>query len=273
MSGNDVIVHPTAVVHPGAQLGPGVAVGPGCVIGEHVAVGPNTSFEALVYIGGWTTIGADNRFSPGSIIGTEPQDIGYKGEPTRVVIGDRNVFREFITVHRATTKEERLTQIGHDNYFMAYAHVAHDCRVGNGTVFLHGATLGGHVSVGDHATVGAMSAVHQFCRVGRFSFMGGGSMIAQDVVPFSRVAGQRPPRFLGLNSVGLRRKGFSRERLAALKEMFRLLFYADLNTSLALARIEAEIPSSEDRDELLSFVRASKRGIVKKAAAWDSDSE
>jgi UDP-N-acetylglucosamine acyltransferase len=273
MSGKDVVVHPTALVHPGARLGPGVEVGPGCVIGEHVSVGPNTSFQAQVHVCGWTTIGADNRFWPNAIIGTEPQDVDYKGEPTRVVIGDRNVFREFTTVHRATTKEERLTQIGDDNYFMAFSHVGHDCRVGDRTIFLHGATLGGHVRVGDHAMVGALSAVHQYCRVGRFSFMGGGSMVSQDVVPFCRVAGQRPTRMLGLNTVGLRRKGFSRERVAALKEMFRLLFSADLNTSQALARIEVEFPPSEDREELVSFVRASKRGIVKTAAVWDGDSE
>jgi UDP-N-acetylglucosamine acyltransferase len=274
MSGSDVVVHPSAVVHPGARLAPGVEVGPFCLIGEHVVIGPNTRFEAQVTVGGWTTIGADNRFSPGSCLGTEPQDTGYTGEPTRVVIGDRNVFREFITIHRATVKEERLTQIGDDNYFMAYSHVAHDCRVGNRTVFLHGATLGGHVPVGDSATVGAWSAVHQFCRLGRYSYMGGGSMIVQDVVPFSRVAGQRPAQILGLNLVGLRRNGFSRERIAALKEMFRILFYSNLNTSVALARIEAEIPAGEDRDELLNFIRASKRGIVKKVAdSWDSDLE
>jgi UDP-N-acetylglucosamine acyltransferase len=274
MPGDEAAVHPAAVVHPGARLAAGVEVGPYCVIGEHVTVGPKTRFEAHVYVGGWTSIGAENRFSPGATIGTEPQDIGYKGEPTRVEIGDRNVFREYITIHRATIKEERLTRIGDDNYFMAYSHVGHDGRVGNGTLFLHGATLGGHVHVGDFVTVGAWSAVHQFCRLGRYSFMGGGSMITQDVVPFSRVAGQRPPRFLGLNLVGLRRRGFSRERISALKEMFRILFYSDLNTTQGLERIEAEVPPGPDRDELAAFVRASKRGIVKKTAGpWDSDSE
>jgi UDP-N-acetylglucosamine acyltransferase len=274
MSGNEAVIHPTAVVHPGARLGPGVEIGPHCVIGENVVLGPNTRLAAQVFVGGWTTIGLDNRFSPGSVIGTEPQDVGYQGEPTRIEIGDRNVFREFITIHRATVKEERLTRIGNDNYFMAYSHVAHDCRVGHETIFLHGATLGGHAHVGDFATVGAWSAVHQFCRIGRFSFMGGGSMITQDVVPFCRVAGQRPPRLLGLNLVGLRRKGFSRERIAVLKEMFKLLFYSDLNTAQALDRITSEIPAGEDRDELLAFVRASKRGIVKKTVdSWDSASE
>jgi UDP-N-acetylglucosamine acyltransferase len=274
MPENEAVVHPTAVVHPGARLATGVTIGPHCVIGENVVIGSNTCLDARVFIGGWTTIGSDNRFSPGSVVGTEPQDVGYRGEPTRVEIGDRNVFREFITIHRATAKEERLTRIGSANYFMAYSHVAHDCRVGDGTIFLHGATLGGHVKVGDYATIGAWSAVHQFCRIGRFSFMGGGSMVTQDVVPFCRVAGQRPTRFLGLNLVGLRRHGFSRERIAGLKDMFRLLFYSDLNTSQAVDRIAAEIPAGEDRDELLSFVRVSKRGVVKKTAeSWDSSLE
>jgi len=272
MSGRDVTIHPSATVHPRARLEPGVWVGPGCVFGPDAAVGRNTRFEANVFVDGRTTIGADNQFSPGSVIGTEPQDIGYKGEPTRVEIGDRNIFREFCTVHRATAKESRLTRVGSDNYFMAYSHVAHDCRVGDGTIFLHGATLGGHVTIGDYAIVGAMSGLHQFCRVGRYAFIGGGSMITQDVVPFCRVVGQRPTRFLGLNTIGLRRNGFSNERITALKKLFELFFHSDLNTSQALVRIEAEIAAGEDRDELVAFIRASKRGVVKKAAEpWERE--
>jgi UDP-N-acetylglucosamine acyltransferase len=271
MVGSDVTVHPSASVDPSARLEPGVWVGPGCVIGPDVVVGPNTRFDAYVVIAGATTIGADNRFSPGAVIGTEPQDIGYKGEPTRVEIGDRNIFREFCTIHRATAKESCLTRIGNDNYFMAYSHVAHDCRVGDATIFLHGATLGGHVAIEDFATVGAMSGFHQFCRVGRYAFVGGGSMITQDVVPFCRVVGQRPTRFLGLNTIGLRRKGFTNDRIASLKAIFTLFFYSGLNASQALERLEAEGPAGPDRDEFVAFVRASKRGVVKKAAeSWDA---
>lgn len=272
MSGNDVTIHPTAVVHPQARLEAGVRVGACCVIGEHVSLGRNTRLESHVALTGWTEIGADNVFSPFVSIGTEPQDVGYKDEPTRVRIGDRNVFREFVTVNRATTKEQRLTSIGSDNYFMAYAHVGHDCRVGDRTIFLHQATLGGHVTVEDFVTVGALSGVHQFCRLGRFAFMGGGSMITQDVLPFCRVVGQRPTRVLGLNVIGLRRNGFSNARIAALRDIYKIFFFSELNTAQAVDRIEAECPPGDDRDEVLRFVRAAKRGVVKKTSdAWDSE--
>lgn len=272
MSGNDVTVHPSAVVHPQARLEAGVRVGPCCVIGEHVALGRNTRLESHVALTGWTEIGADNVFSPFVSVGTEPQDVGYKDEPTRVRIGDRNVFREFVTINRATTKEERLTSIGSYNYFMAHAHVGHDCRVGDRTIFLHQATLGGHVTVEDFVMVGALSGVHQFCRLGRFAFMGGGSMITQDVLPFCRVVGQRPTRVLGLNVIGLRRNGFSNARIAALKDIYKIFFFSELNAAQALARIEAECPPGEDREEILRFVRAAKRGVVKKTSdAWDSE--
>ncbi|MCX6565648.1 MAG: acyl-ACP--UDP-N-acetylglucosamine O-acyltransferase [Candidatus Aminicenantes bacterium] len=272
MAGSEPRIHPMAIVHPGARIGAGAEIGPFCVIGGEVVVGPGTVFESHVHVGSRTEIGSDNRFSPFVAVGGEPQDVGYKGEPTRIRIGDRNVIREFATIHRATTKQDLETVIGDDNYFMAYSHVAHDCRVGNRTVFLHGATLGGHCVIGDSALIGAMSGVHQFCRIGRFSFMGGGSMITQDVLPFCRVAGQRPTRALGLNIVGLRRNGFDRERLDVLKKIFKILLFQGVNTTQALERIEAEFPPSEDREELLLFVRSAKRGFVKKATdAWERE--
>ncbi|MCX6562201.1 MAG: acyl-ACP--UDP-N-acetylglucosamine O-acyltransferase [Candidatus Aminicenantes bacterium] len=272
MSGNEVYVHPSASLHPGAKLDAGVWIGPGCVIGPHVTVDRNTRLESHVVIGGWTEIGSDCRFSPFAAVGGEPQDIGYKGEETRVKIGERNVFREFVTVHRATIKQDRLTRIGDDNYFMAYSHVAHDCGVGNRTIFLHGATLGGHVTVGDFATVGALSAVHQFCRLGRFSFIGGGSIITQDVLPFARVVGRRPPLVLGLNVIGLRRNGFTNARIAALKDMFKIFFFSNLNTQQALERLGADFPNGEDREEIIRFVQSSKRGLVKKSTeSWDHE--
>lgn len=272
MSGNEVYVHPTASLHPDAELEAGVWVGPGCVVGPRVTVRKNTRLESHVVIGGWTEIGSDCRFSPFAAVGGEPQDIGYKGEETRVVIGDRNVFREFVTVHRATTKQDRLTRIGDDNYFMAYSHVAHDCLVGNRTIFLHGATLGGHVTVGDFATVGALSAVHQFCRLGRFSFIGGGSIITQDVLAFARVVGQRPTRVLGLNVIGLRRNGFSNARITALKGMFKIFFFSDVNTQQALERLRADFPDGEDRDEIIRFIESSTRGLIKKSTeSWDQE--
>jgi UDP-N-acetylglucosamine acyltransferase len=274
LSAPDVVIHPTAEVHPRARLESGVFVGPGCVVGENVTVGRNTRLEAGVFIEGWTEIGADNRFTGAASIGTEPQDVGYKGEETRVRIGDRNVFREFVTVHRATTKQDRLTEIGSGNYFMAYSHIAHDCRVGNEAIFINGATLGGHVEVGDGVMISAFSSIHQFCRVGRFAFIGGYSVITKDVVPFSKVAGQRPVHILGPNSIGLRRRGFSSARIRGIKEVFDLLFFSDLNTRQAIERIRAEIPAGEDRDEIIRFAESSKRGIIRKSnEAWESDSE
>ncbi len=274
MNRADVVIHPSAVVHPGADLAPGAFIGPGCVVGEMVSIGANTRLEANVHIAGRTRVGEDCLFSPFSAIGGEPQDTGYKGEDTGVVIGDRNIFREFITVHRGTAKGGGTTTIGSDNYFMAYSHIAHDCRVGNETIFTNAATLGGHVVVDDFASIGAFSAVHQFCRVGKYAFVGGFSVILQDVLPFIRVAGMRPVLLYGLNSVGLRRRGFSRERLGALKEIFKILFYSNLNTAQAVERIKALPPPQQDRDEILRFIESSTRGIVKKAAPkWDSESE
>jgi len=270
MPGNEVYVHPSASVHPEAKLDTGVWIGPGCVIGKNVVIHKNTRFEASVFISGWTKIGSDCRFSPFSCIGTEPQDVGYKDEETRLEIGDRNMFREFITIHRGTVKGGGLTLIGDDNYFMAYTHVAHDCRVGSRTIFINGVNLAGHVIVEDYASISAFSAVHQFSRVGRYAYIGGYSVITQDVLPFCRVAGQRPARIFGLNIVGLRRNGFSNDRLAALKDMFKLFFYSDLNTSQAIEKIQAQFPPGGDRDELIRFVQSSTRGILKKTTEqWD----
>lgn len=274
MSRADVSVHPQAVVHPLAELGPGVVIGPGCIIGEQVSIGQGTRLEANVHVSGRVRIGEDCRFSPFAAIGGEPQDLGYKGEDTAVEIGDRNIFREFVTVHRGTVKGGGTTRIGSDNYFMAYAHIAHDCRIGRETLFTNAATLGGHVTVDDYASVGAFSGIHQFCRVGKYAFIGGFTVVLQDVLPFLRVAGMRPVLLYGLNSVGLRRRGFSRERLAALKEMFKILFYSNLNTAQAVERIKSSFAAQPDREEILGFIASSSRGIIKKAApTWDSESE
>jgi UDP-N-acetylglucosamine acyltransferase len=270
----ETYVHPSALVSPKARLDSGVWVGPLSIIGEHVGIGKGTRIDAHVYIDGHSEIGADCRFWPFSSIGTEPQDLTYEAQETVVKIGDRNIFREFITVNRGTAKGGGKTVIGSDNYLMAYSHIGHDCLVGNGTIFMHGATLGGHVSVDDFATVGAMGGVHQFCRIGKHAFIGGKSTITQDVLPFCRVAGERPTQLYGLNAIGLRRRGFSRDRIKALKEMFKIIFYSDLNTSQALSRIEKEFLPGEDRDDIIVFIRASQRGFVKKPGdRWESDSE
>lgn len=272
MSENEVFVHPASTVHPKARLEEGVWIGPYSFIGEKVTIHKNTRIDGHVYIDGLTEIGERCHFSPFSSIGTEPQDLAYRGQETLVKIGDRNIFREGITVHRGTVKGRGQTLIKNDNYLMAYSHIAHDCLVGNETVVLHGATLGGHVTVDDYATVGALSGIHQFCSVGKHAYIGGFSVITQDVLPFCRVAGMRPTLLFGLNVIGLRRRGYSNERINTLKEMFKIFFYSDLNTTQALEKIKEQFPPGEDRDEIINFIQSSKRGIVKKASEkWDVD--
>jgi UDP-N-acetylglucosamine acyltransferase len=274
MSENEVFIHPAATVHPKARLDSGVWIGPHSVIGEKVAIQKNTKIDSNVFIDGRVEIGEDCHFSPYSVIGSEPQDVTYKGEETLVKIGARNIFREFITVHRGTVKGRGETIIGDDNYFMSYSHIAHDCLIGSETVFINCATLGGHVTVEDYATVGAFTGIHQFCRVGKYAFIGGFSVITQDVLPYSRVAGMRPVLFYGLNSIGLRRRSFSNERIRALKEMFKFIFYSDLNMSQAVEKIKSFQDPNKDRDEIIDFIQSSKRGIIKKTAEqWQIDLE
>lgn len=262
------------MVSPRARIGEGVHIGPYSIIGESVSIGRETRVGSYVHITGKTEIGEKCQISPFCCIGTEPQDLSYKGEKTSVLIGDGNVFREYVTVHRGTTRGREKTEIGNGNYFMAYSHVAHDCRVGNETVLTNGATLGGHVTVDDFVIISAYAAVHQFCRVGKHALIGGISTITQDVFPFCRVAGGRPTLFYGLNSIGLRRRGFSRDRIQNLKAVFKIFFYSDLNTNQALEKIEKEIPPGEDRDEIVRFIHASERGIVKRTAEkWEKSSE
>jgi len=267
-------VHPSAIVHPGARLGSGVSVGPFSIIGEHVTVGKNTRFDAHAYVEGCVEVGENCHFSPYSMVGTEPQDLGYKKEETALLIGDRNIFREFVTLHRGTGKGGGKTVIGSDNYFMAYAHVAHDCRVGDEAVLGNAASLAGHVTVGDYSYIGPFSGIHQFCRVGIYAYIGGYSVCTQDVLPFCRVAGDRPPRLYGTNAIGLRRRSFSKERVNEIKGMLKILLYSGMNTSRAMAALKEKYPSGADRDELLSFIAASKRGFIKKTAEkWESGSE
>jgi UDP-N-acetylglucosamine acyltransferase len=273
MSKNDSRIHPTAVVHPQAKIDEAVYIGPYAIIGAHVSIGRNTRIDAHVYLDGKTEIGPNNHFFPFCSIGTDPQDVSYCGEETALIIGEGNIFRENVTIHKGTVKGRGRTEIGHKNYFMVYAHVGHDCLVGDETVLVNGATLGGHVTLDDYVFISAYSAVHQFGRVGKYSLIGGLSTITQDVLPFCRVGGGRPPLLYGLNAIGLRRRGFTRERLNELKGMFKLIFYSDLNTNQAVERIRNEFPPGDDRDEILNFIQSSERGIIKKTAEkWETDS-
>jgi UDP-N-acetylglucosamine acyltransferase len=254
-------VDASARVSPQAALEPGVRIGPFCVVGPHVRLGRGTVLEAHVVIDGDTRVGEYNRFYPFSSIGLAPQDLKYRGEATRVEIGDRNIFREGATVHRGTQGGGALTRIGADNLVMAQAHVAHDCQVGNHTILANGVGLSGHVEIQDFATVGGLCGVHQFCRVGAHAFMGGATIATKDVLPFSMTVGNRA-RIFGLNLVGLRRRGFSAEALSALRQAYRVLLQSRLNTHEAIRRLEAEGPFTDEVRLLVEFIRGSKRGVV-----------
>ena len=256
-------VHPSATVDPAAELADGVRVGPNAVIGAGVRLGTGTEVGAGAQVmGPETVIGRENRIFGHACIGFEPQDLKFEGEATRLEIGDRNLFREFSTVHRGTGFGGGLTSIGSDNLFMAYTHVAHDCRVGSRCVFVNCATLGGHVTVHDDATIGAFSAVHQFTRVGRHAYIGGYTVLTMDALPFVKTVGQKPSCY-GLNSIGLRRKGVEPAARKRLREAMKILLSSGLNTSQALDRIRAELAGHEEIDYLVEFVESTERGVVK----------
>jgi UDP-N-acetylglucosamine acyltransferase len=256
-------VHPTAIVSPSARLGARVHVGAYSVVGPQVELGEGTTVGDHVTIDGPTRIGRDCRLFPYASIGLAPQDLKYHGETTALEIGDRNVIREFTTLHRGTAVGGGLTRIGSDNLFMAYAHVAHDCSVGSHTIFANGATLAGHVEVQDWTTIGAFSGVHQFCRVGVHAFVGGYTVATKDVLPFSKTVGNRACIY-GVNGIGLQRRGFSAATLAAIRQAYRVLLQSRLNTSAALARLEESAPHPPEVQLLIDFIRSSKRGVILK---------
>ncbi len=253
-------VDPLARVAAGAVLEPGVRVGPFCVVGPEVRIGRGTVLDSHVVIDGDTRIGERNRFFPFSSIGLVPQDLKFRGEAARVEVGDRNSFREGTTVHRGTAGGGGVTRIGSDNLLMAQVHVAHDCSVGSHTILANGSALSGHVEVQDFATLGGFSGVHQFCRVGTHAFMGGATIATKDVLPYSLTVGNRANLF-GPNAVGLRRRGFPAEAIAALRRAFRTLQSRQLSTTQALERLEAETPTPEVR-VVIDFVRSARRGVV-----------
>jgi UDP-N-acetylglucosamine acyltransferase len=257
-----VSVHPTAVVAPDAVLGEDVSIGPYAVVGENVVIGARTTVGAHATIQGPAILGEDNRVFPHAALGFDPQDLKYRGEPTRLVVGVRNVFREFTTVHRGTRSGPGETVIGDDNYLMNYTHVAHDNRLGSRIVMANYAVLAGHVEVGNNAIIGAFNAIHQFCRVGAFAFLGAYTGCRQDVLPFCRTDGLDAKTY-GINTIGLRRNGFSEDRVEALQKAYRFLVKSKLNTSQALERIAAEIPGQPDVEELVRFIRTSERGFIK----------
>jgi len=256
-------IHPTAIVDPAARIAETAEIGPYSIVGAEVEIGARTRLMAHVYLEGPTWIGEDNLFFPYATVGVASQDLKYKGERAETRIGHRNRIREFVTIHRGTAGGGLVTSIGDDNLLMAYVHVAHDARIGSHVVLANGVTIGGHVEVGDWAVIGAFTGVHQFCRVGRHAMVGGYSVITQDVAPYSTTVSERASRIFGANKTGLERRGFPSETIDRLHKAFRLLAHSKLNTSQAIARIREELPPTPEIDELIEFIVASERGVIK----------
>jgi UDP-N-acetylglucosamine acyltransferase len=260
-------IHPTAIVHPRAIVGQGTTIGPHAVVGPHVRLGAGCFVGASAVIDGYTEIGDETKIFPFASIGLIPQDLKFRGEVSTLAIGRRNIFREFVTINRGTEGGGGVTQIGDGNVFMAYVHVAHDCRVGNNNIFGPHAVLGGHVTVEDFANVSAGSAVHQFCRVGRHGFIGGYSVVTKDALPFARTVGSRPARIYGVNTIGLMRRGLGADVIEKLKRSFRYLLQSKLNTTKAMQQIQRDQSlACAEVEYVLEFIRTSQRGVILRRA-------
>lgn len=256
------MIHPSAIVHPGAKLGVNVEIGPYSIVGEHVEIGDNTRIGPHVVIEGHTRIGRDNEIFQFCSIGAQPQDKKYDAEPTRLEIGDRNTIREFCSFNVGTSQDAGVTRMGDDNWVMAYVHVAHDCQVGNHTIFANNATLAGHVHVGDWAILGGFTGVHQFVRVGAHSFCGVGTVLLQDLPPYVTVSGN-PAQPHGINSEGLKRRGYSSEGIMAIKRAYRALYRSALKLDEAREKIAGIAAEHTEVELLRDFIAHSSRGIVR----------
>ncbi|HEV7219618.1 MAG TPA: acyl-ACP--UDP-N-acetylglucosamine O-acyltransferase [Terriglobales bacterium] len=256
-------VHPTAIVDSAAKIHPSCNIGPYCVIGSDVEIGERSVLHSHVAVQGPTKIGRDNSFFPFCSIGLAPQDVSYAGEPTRLEIGDHNVIREFVTINRGTVKGGGLTRVGNRTLIMAYVHVAHDCVIGDDVILANAATLGGHVTVEEWATVGALCPVHHFVRIGAHSFIGGGTTITRDVLPFSKTVAARDTHAYGLNATGLERRGFTKDRIRKLHHAYKVLLASKLNTTQALEKLKGEQDRGEDVEMMIRFIEASERGVIK----------
>jgi UDP-N-acetylglucosamine acyltransferase len=256
-------IHPTALIDARAKVAASSTIGPYCVIGADVSLGENCRLASHVTIEGPTKIGANNTFFSFCAIGMAPQDITYKGEPTRLEIGDHNEIREFVTINRGTVKGGGLTKVGSHLLIMAYTHIGHDCAIEDHAMLVNGATLGGHVTVEEWAVVGALCPVHQFVRIGAHSYIGGGTTITQNVLPYSMTSAARDTHAYGMNKVGLERRGFSKERIAKIHHAYKILLASKMNTSQALEKLKAQPDRGEDVDMLIRFIESSERGIIK----------
>jgi len=255
-------IHETAIVSSSARVGNDCYIGPFCTIGDEVTIGDGVRLDSHVVVDGRTSIGSGTRVYPFVSIGLAPQDLKYGGEPTAVEIGERNHIREFVTIHRGTAGGGGTTRIGNENLLMAQAHVAHDCQLGSNIIMANAATLAGHVEIADRASVGAYSGVHQFCRVGYEAFVGGYSVVVKDAPPFAIIQGNHAKCY-GLNRIGLKRRGYSKETIEKLNHAYHLYLSAKLNTTQAVKRMRAEIADCKEVDMLVDFIESSKRGVVK----------
>jgi UDP-N-acetylglucosamine acyltransferase len=255
--------HPTAVIHPKAQIACSVTAGPYTVIGEDVELGEDCEVMSHVVLNGPAKFGKGNKIFPYASIGQDPQDLKYRGERTFLEIGDGNIFREFITIHRGTSADVGVTRIGSHNLLMAYVHIAHDCQLGSHIIMSNGASLAGHVEIGDHAIVGAFCGIHQFCRIGAFSFLGSYTIVNKDILPYSKTSADRPTGVYGANRLGLERVGLPKEDIDELQAAFRTLCRSKLNTTQALEKLEAGGIKSTHVRALVDFVKTSARGVVK----------
>ncbi|MGH8094284.1 MAG: acyl-ACP--UDP-N-acetylglucosamine O-acyltransferase [Chthoniobacterales bacterium] len=258
---SDTVIHPTAIIDPAAQLGPGTVVGPYCIVAAGVSLGKNCWLQHHVTLCGPLAAGRGNRFYAYCSIGQQTQDLKYLGEPTYLEIGDDNTFREFVTINRSTSESGR-TRVGSGGNFLAYSHIGHDCTVGDLVVFSNNGTLAGHVQVGDHAVIGGLTAVHQFCRIGRFAITGGCSKIVQDVPPFM-IADGNPAEVRGINQIGLERAGFTPERIKPIREAFRLIYRGKMNTAQAVAALREKLGESAEVEAIVQFIEGSERGIIR----------
>jgi UDP-N-acetylglucosamine acyltransferase len=254
-------IHPTAIVDAQADIGPGTIIGPYCIVQAGVVLGADCWLQHHVTLSGPMVAGARNKFYAYCSIGQQTQDLKYLGEPTYLEIGNENTFREFVTVNRSTLGSGK-TRIGNCGNFLAYSHIGHDCTVGDAVVFSNNGTLAGHVQVGDHAIMGGLTAVHQFCRLGRYAITGGCSKIVQDIPPFM-IADGNPAKVRGINLVGLERSGFGPESIKIIKEAFRLIYRSKYNTRQAIEAIQQELPASEEINQIVEFIQQSERGIIR----------
>jgi UDP-N-acetylglucosamine acyltransferase len=263
MSVHPTAIHPTAIIDARARVAASCKIGPYCVIGADVEIGEGCRLVSHVAIEGPTKIGADNAFFPFCAIGMAPQDVTYNGEQTRLEIGDHNEIRECVTISRGTVKGGGLTKVGNHTLIMAYAHIGHDSIIGDHCMLVNGATLGGHVIVEEYAVVGALCPVHQYVRIGAHSYIGGGTTITQDVLPFSMTSAARDTHAYGMNKVGLERRGFSKERIRKIHHAYKTLLASKMNTSQALEKMKAEPYLGEDVEMLIRFIESSERGVIK----------